>query len=633
MNILPWVILAMPLLGFTVLALVGDRIKGDERSRLAGWFPCAMVFVSFALSLVCLTRLLALPPADGGLRQVQPYLGFEWMEAGGFKVPMSLLVDPLSAVMLLVVTGVGFLIHVYSVGYMSHDDEQPRYFSYLNLFTFFMLLLVLAGNLPLMFVGWEGVGLCSYLLIGFWFKKKSASDAGNKAFIVNRIGDAGLIVGMVLMFHAFGTLDFVEIASGARTLAAEGVWQFGAITVACLLLFVGACGKSAQIPLHVWLPDAMEGPTPVSALIHAATMVTAGVYMVARLAPLFSLSPTAMGVVAVVGTGTALMAATIALVQTDIKRVLAYSTVSQLGYMFLAAGVGAFGVAVFHLFTHAFFKALLFLGSGSVIHAMGGEQDMRRMGGLWRRIPWTFATFVAGWLAIMGIWGFSGYFSKDAILLSAYGEHKWVFVVGLLTAMLTAFYMSRLVFLTFFGRFRGGHEAEHRLHESPWVMLLPLVLLAIGSAFAGYIQVPEFLHPVFRLPEHHEPDVGWVPLLANLGAIAAAIAAYWLYVRTTGVPARVRESAPAAHRTLESKYYWDEAFDGFAANVVVKGSDKVLWRNVDASFIDGMVNGVGEFTREIGTGVREMQTGFVRNYALVLFAGAVAFVGYLLWMR
>ena len=356
-----------------------------------------------------------------GLRFTQPYLGVNWIEAGGFQVPANLLLDNLSAVMILVVTGIGSLIHIYSVGYMAHDPERVRYFSYLNLFTFFMLLLVLGGNLPLLFVGWEGVGLCSYLLIGFWFKKKSASDAGKKAFIVNRIGDVGLILGMIMMFHAFGSLDLVDIASNASALAPEAAGTFGPVTIVCLLLFVGACGKSAQIPLHVWLPDAMEGPTPVSALIHAATMVTAGVYMVARLAPLFVVSETAMTVVAVVGTATAVMGATIALVQTDIKKVLAYSTVSQLGFMFIAAGVGAFGVAVFHLFTHAFFKALLFLGSGSVIHALGGEQDMRRMGGLRKRIPWTFWTFVVGTLAIAGIPPLAGYHSKDAILAGALG--------------------------------------------------------------------------------------------------------------------------------------------------------------------------------------------------------------------
>src|SRR5258706_5415228 len=335
-------------------------------------------------------------------------MAMEWMEAGGFRVPLSLLLDPLSAVMIVVVTGIGSLIHIYSLGYMAHDDDRPRYFSYLNLFTFFMLLLVLGGSLPLLFVGWEGVGLCSYLLIGFWYKKDSASAAGMKAFVVNRIGDVGLILGMIFIFYHFGSLDMVDIADNAGALPHEHWGELGPVTIACLLLFVGACGKSAQIPIHVWLPDAMEGPTPVSALIHAATMVTAGVYMVARLAPLYHHSATAMGVIAIVGATTALMAATIALVQNDIKKVLAYSTVSQLGYMFLACGVGAFGVGVFHLFTHAFFKALLFLGSGSVIHAMSGEQDMRKMGGLWKKIPWTFGTFLTGTVAIAGIPPFAG---------------------------------------------------------------------------------------------------------------------------------------------------------------------------------------------------------------------------------
>src|SRR5688500_6307450 len=412
---------------------------------------------------------------------------------------------------------------------MAHDPERVRYFSYLNLFTFFMLLLVLGGSLPLLFVGWEGVGLCSYLLIGFWFKKKSASDAGKKAFIVNRIGDVGLILGMIMMFHAFGSLDLVDIAANAGALAPEAAGTFGPVTIVCLLLFVGACGKSAQIPLHVWLPDAMEGPTPISALIHAATMVTAGVYMVARLAPLFVLSETAMLVVAAIGTATALMGATVALVQTDIKRVLAYSTVSQLGYMFLACGVGAFGVAVFHLFTHAFFKALLFLGSGSVIHALGGEQDMRRMGGLWRRIPWTFWTFLVGTLAIAGIPPLAGYYSKDAILAGALSGHWTVlFAFGLFTALLTAFYMTRLLILTFFGESRADAETGSHIHESPWTMVGPLVILAAGSAAVGkLVDVPHIVQPVFRLPEaQHAGHPAWLPIVATLTAVVGMVAAY-----------------------------------------------------------------------------------------------------------
>jgi proton-translocating NADH-quinone oxidoreductase chain L len=408
-TVLPFLVLVLPLAGFVVLALFGDWIRRDKEDFGAGVLACVTVLGSFALAVWTTVRLYGVVAGPEGLRFTQPSLSWppdlsmlgpwfpapveaphalDWIAAGAFHVPFALLVDPLSCVMMLVVTGVGSLIHIYSLGYMAHDEERVRYFSYLNLFTFFMLLLVLAGSLPLMFVGWEGVGLCSYLLIGFWYRKDSASAAGLKAFVVNRVGDAGLIIGMAFMFHAFGTLDLVDIADNARSMAPEALWQFGPVTIAGLLLFVGATGKSAQIPLHVWLPDAMEGPTPVSALIHAATMVTAGVYMVARLGPLYHASETAMMTVAVIGAVTALMAATIALVQTDIKRVLAYSTVSQLGYMFLACGVGAFGVGIFHLYTHAFFKALLFLGSGSVIHAMSGEQDMRKMGGLARKIPW-----------------------------------------------------------------------------------------------------------------------------------------------------------------------------------------------------------------------------------------------------
>ncbi|HSB60145.1 MAG TPA: NADH-quinone oxidoreductase subunit L, partial [Vicinamibacteria bacterium] len=496
---LPFAILLLPLAGFTVLALFGDWMKRDKEDAGAGYLACATVLGSFGLSVWSTLRLYGLVSGPEGLRFSQPYLGLDWMEAGGFRVPISLLLDPLSAVMILVVTGVGSLIHIYSLGYMAHDDERPRFFSYLNLFTFFMLLLVLGGSLPLLFVGWEGVGLCSYLLIGFWFKKDSASAAGMKAFVVNRIGDAGLILGMIFIFHNLGSLDLVDIAANSGGLAREGWGTFGPATVACLLLFVGACGKSAQIPLQVWLPDAMEGPTPVSALIHAATMVTAGVYMVARLAPLYDRSETAMGVVAVVGAATALMAATVALVQTDIKRVLAYSTVSQLGYMFLACGVGAFGVGVFHLATHAFFKALLFLGSGSVIHAMSGEQDMRKMGGLRGKIRVTYWTFLIGTLAIAGIPFLAGFYSKDEILLGAWNAGKPVlFGVALFTALLTAFYMSRLLFMTFFGKFRGSHEAEHHLHESPWTMLLPLLILAVGSFGAGYIHVNQVVEPAFR---------------------------------------------------------------------------------------------------------------------------------------
>jgi NADH-quinone oxidoreductase subunit L len=633
-DAVPFAILFLPLLGFTVLALFGDAIRDQGEAPGACWLACLTVLTSFALAASVVYRVLQLPHGETGARFTQPYLGFEWIEVGAFRVQANLLIDNLSSVMVLVVTGIGSLIHIYSVGYMAHDPERVRYFSYLNLFTFFMLMLVLGGNLPLMFVGWEGVGLCSYLLIGFWFTKKSAADAGKKAFIVNRIGDAGLILGMILAFHLFGTLDLVDLATNTAALSEEALWQFGPITAVCLLLFVGACGKSAQIPLHVWLPDAMEGPTPVSALIHAATMVTAGVYMVARLAPLYSLSPTSMTIVAVIGTATAVLGATIALVQTDIKKVLAYSTVSQLGYMFLACGVGAFGVAVFHLFTHAFFKALLFLGSGSVIHAMGGEQDMRKMGGLWRRIPWTFGTFVVGTAAIAGIPGLAGYFSKDAILASALGAGwKTLFVVGLLVALLTAFYMTRAVVLTFLGAYRGDRATWDHVHESPWVMLGPLVILAIGSILGGYVDIPHFVAPALRLEAAHEGHGVLVPALAIAAAAFGIALAYYFYLLFPDIPGRIYASARGMARILENKYGFDAVYDRFASRVVVGASDEVLWRGLDVRLIDGAVNGAATVAAATARAVRTIQVGLVRAYALLILGGAVSLLGYLLWLR
>jgi NADH-quinone oxidoreductase subunit L len=644
--VLPFAVLVLPLAGFVVLALFGDWINRDKEQSGACWLACLTVLAAFGFAVATSLRLYAIAAGHEGLRFTQPSLqgptsesNWAWIEVGSFRVPFNLLIDPLSCVMMLVVTGIGSLIHIYSVGYMAHDEERVRFFSYLNLFTFFMLLLVMGGSLPLLFVGWEGVGLCSYLLIGFWFKKDSASAAGLKAFVVNRIGDVGLILGMIFIFHAFGSLDLVDIVDNAGGLAPEAMGVFGPVTIACLLLFVGATGKSAQIPLHVWLPDAMEGPTPVSALIHAATMVTAGVYLTARLGPLYHQSETALMVVAVVGAVTALMAGTIAIVQTDIKRVLAYSTVSQLGFMFLAAGMGAFGVAVFHLYTHAFFKALLFLGSGSVIHAMSGEQDMRRMGGLRTRIPWTFGTFLIGTLAIAGIPGFAGFFSKDEILLSAI-HHPTLFGIALFTALLTAAYMSRLLFLTFFGEFRGGHEAEHHLHESPWTMLGPLVILAIGSVVAGYelfpgsagarVRLPEVVQPVFRLGESHLEHVAWLPIAATLSAVLGILIAWYLYLAMPGVRAGLARALRPALAVFSAKYYFDDVYDGFVRHVVVKGSELLLWTRVDAGFIDGTVNGLGTLMRSLARSLRPVQTGFVRHYALLLLAGAVAVVSYLL---
>jgi len=648
-QVLPFLVLALPLAGFIVLALFGDSIKRQGESTGAGYLACGTVIAAFLLAAWSIRSLLGLGVRAEDIRFAQPSLGWPpgdpqrvplpWISVGGLEIPFALLLDPLSSLLTLVVTGVGSLIHVYSLGYMAHDEDRVRYFSYLNLFTFFMLLLVLGGNLPLMFVGWEGVGLCSYLLIGFWYKKKSASDAGKKAFIVNRIGDAGLILGMILAFHAFGTLDLVDITSNAGSLVREHLGEFGVVTTVCLLLFVGATGKSAQIPLHVWLPDAMEGPTPVSALIHAATMVTAGVYMVARLAPLYHGSVTASTVVAVVGAATAFMAATVAMVQTDIKKVLAYSTVSQLGFMFLAAGCGAYGAAVFHLFTHAFFKALLFLGSGSVIHAMGGEQDIRRMGGLLKKIPVTAGTFAIGTAAIAGVPFLSGFYSKEAILAGTLGAGRlgpWLLGVGLFTAGLTAFYMTRLFVLTFLGHFRGDHEAEHHVHESPWSMLIPLCLLAVGSIVAGYhwlIDVPGFLRPVFRLPEAHPHHVGWLLPAALLVALAGIATAAFLYTLYSDVPERLVTRFRGVYRALTAKYGFDLAYDAFASRVIVGGSEKLLWKAVDTSLIDRAVNGSGELVDAVSRRVRLLQSGVVRGYALLILAGTVAILGYLMWPR
>jgi NADH-quinone oxidoreductase subunit L len=629
----PFMILILPLAGFSVLSLLGDLMKKQGEEEGAQIVACGTVLIAFGLAVLSVVRLQGLPASDEGLRAIDPALGFNWIDVGALRIPFGLLLDQLSSVMILTVTGVGSLIHIYSAGYMAHDGERVRYFSYLNLFTFFMLLLVLGGSLPVMFVGWEGVGLCSYLLIGFWFKKQSASDAGKKAFIVNRIGDAGLILGMALAFSRLGTLNLSDLATNAAAMKPEAFGTFGVATAVCLLLFVGACGKSAQIPLHVWLPDAMEGPTPVSALIHAATMVTAGVYMVARLSALFRVSATAMAVVACIGIATALMAATVALVQTDIKKVLAYSTVSQLGYMFLACGVGAFGVGVFHLFTHAFFKALLFLGSGSVIHAMGGEQDMRKMGGLWKKIPWTFATISIGTLAIAGIPPFAGFFSKDAILAAALeGQHPLLFAVGLLTALLTAFYMARLLFMTFFGSFRGGTDAEHHVHESPWSMLGPLVVLAIGSATVGLIKIHEIVGPVTGHPAHAAHPL-WLPYLATVTALAGILGAYYLYVLFfPNAPAKLASDLAPIRRVLEARWYFDHVYNAFARYVVVGGSRLLLWKGIDVGLIDGTVNALAAVVDGSARVLRFVQTGLVRAYALMILAGAVALVGYLLWV-
>jgi NADH-quinone oxidoreductase subunit L len=574
---------------------------------------------------------------------------FTWIPSGSLHVNLSYLLDPLSAVMILVVSGVGFLIHVYSVGYMHNDPGYGRYFAYLNLFVFAMLTLVLAGNFLVMFIGWEGVGLCSYLLIGFWFEKKSASDAGKKAFIVNRIGDFGFLIGMFLIFWTVGSLDFRTVSQAAPTVFVAG----GAmITTICILLFVGAIGKSAQIPLYVWLPDAMEGPTPVSALIHAATMVTAGVYMIARTNALYVMSPTALLVVAIVGAVTAMFAATIGLAQNDIKRVLAYSTVSQLGYMFLACGVAAFSAGIFHLTTHAYFKALLFLGAGSVIHAMSNEQDMRKMGGLKKYLPITYWTFVIATLAISGIPGFSGFFSKDEILWKSFSSqhgHLLLWVIGFLTAGLTAFYMLRLLYLTFHGQERMDAQVKSHIHEAPKSMTIPLLALAVLSVIGGWVGLPHvfgfanhfehWLEPVMsHVNQDNESHAlaaarsdGDIELLLMVLAVALVLAAIFMarrfYNTRPELATRYREKLAGLHQILVNKYYVDEIYGAVIVRPVVYFS-LFLWKIVDVIFIDGLINGIATVYADVSQLLRRVQTGRVPSYATLFVIGVIVMIAY-----
>ncbi len=698
-----------PLVGFLINATLGRRLPKGVSGGLAS---LAMI-ASFVVSALVVWQLIGMPPEARAIEQTL----YTWLASDDLDLALAFRLDPLSAVMILVITGIGSLIHIYSTAYMHDevDSEFARYFSYLNLFAAFMLVLVLGSSFPVMFVGWEGVGLCSYLLIGFWFRKKSASDAGKKAFIVNRIGDYAFILGMLAIFTRFGTLDFREVAAAAAQVPVET--GFGIISIATLLLFVGATGKSAQIPLYTWLPDAMEGPTPVSALIHAATMVTAGVYMIGRNAVLFDHAPTTLAIVAAVGVATALMAGTIGLVQNDIKRVLAYSTVSHLGLMFLAMGVGAYAAGIFHLYTHAFFKALLFLGSGAVIHALAGEQDLRNMGGLKKYLPITYWTFLIGALAIAGVPLLSGFFSKDEILFRTFTAeatpgHTLMWVVGVITSLLTATYMFRLVFLTFHGERRpstelgtalstskgrdgsahahdahapshapvhaatahaahghgghAGHGHDHLPHEAPWSMAIPLILLAVGSVFAGYVGVPHALHgsnriesflePAFQAPgaAHGGAAAPAEPPAAEPGGAAAAhadtgtelnlmilssgialagigIAAYFWLRNRHAADAVARSFAPV-HRLLLGKYYVDEVYDAAIVQPVKALSTGGLWKGVDAGLIDGAVNGVGVAVSAASGALRRTQTGSVRTYAFGLFAGAVAILAYYLFI-
>ena len=681
-----------PLLGFVVNAALGKRLP----KAVSGLLATGAMGLSFGVAVMSVRDLLATEPV-GGVRAISETL-FNWIGSGTLQIPLTLRLDPLAAVMILVITGIGTLIHLYSTAYMHEetDSEYARYFSYLNLFAAFMLVLVLGASFPVMFIGWEGVGLCSYLLIGFFFTKPSAADAGKKAFIVNRIGDFGFILGMLALFAAFGTLDFQEIATKVAALPADPATLAGAtvLTGSTLLLFLGATGKSAQLPLYVWLPDAMEGPTPVSALIHAATMVTAGVYMIGRNAVLFSHAPFTMEVVAIIGVVTALFAGTIGLVQNDIKRVLAYSTVSQLGYMFLAMGVGAFAGGIFHLYTHAFFKALLFLGSGAVIHALHGEQDLRNMGGLKKHLPITFWTFAVGTVAIAGLPPLAGFFSKDEILWKTFSSgHVVLWGLAVVAAFLTATYMFRLLYMAFFGERRHGvhgtdgahgatghgagahgvvaadahghggghgHDAGHgHLHDAPGPMAIALVVLAIGSVLAGFVGVPHalgghnqieaFLEPSFTAIGAHEgatvaaeaaapagahaettTELGLM-LLSTMVAIAGIFVATLFFLKRPERADRVAAQFAGAHRVLLNKYYVDELYNAVIVQPIKKMSSGLLWRGVDAGVIDGTVNAVGLVVRGWSAVLRRLQTGSVRAYAMSFFMGVVTILGYYLW--
>ncbi len=598
-----WLIPIFPLAGFAINGIFGRRAPRAFVNTVA----IGSVLLSFAWVVKVLLALGELETAH-----IERY--FTWIESGELRVGMDLAVDRLTAVMLLVVTGIGSLIHIYATGYMAHEDGYYRFFAYLNLFMFFMLVLVLGGNYLLLFVGWEGVGLCSYLLIGFYYLRGSATTAGNKAFIVNRIGDFGFALAMFLIFISFGSFDFGTVF-GQVNGSTEAV-----MTAIALLLMVGACGKSAQFPLYVWLPDAMEGPTPVSALIHAATMVTAGVYMVARSWPIYTHAPVAMNTVALIGLFTAVFAATIGLAQNDIKKVFAYSTVSQLGYMFLGLGSGAFSAGVFHLMTHAFFKALLFLGAGSVIHACSGEQDMRHMGGLRTKIPWTFGTIACAAVAIAGVPPFSGFHSKDAILLAAHHHAPWMYWIGVATAGMTAFYVFRAVFMTFFGSYRGHHHP----HESPASMIGPLVALALLSLGGGYISIPRFLDGFFpAMEEGHDSTL--VAISVGAGFLGIALAAL-LYVFRPGLPESITAGTKRLHSLIYNKYWVDEIYDFFLVRPLVDISRVGLWRIVDAGIIDGIVNGFGGRAQGIGRLLRLIQSGNIRSYAAWVVAGSIAMV-------
>jgi NADH-quinone oxidoreductase subunit L len=618
-----WLVPLFPLAGFFFIGLNYKHLP----VKISGWLGSAMVFASFLISLIIFIELLNGTPS-------QSIILFDWIKAGGINFPVEFLIDPLSSLMLLIVTGVGFLIHVYSIGYMHSDEGFNRFFAYMNLFVFFMLVLVLGASYTIMFIGWEGVGLCSYLLIGFWFKNQDYNNAAKKAFIMNRIGDLGFLLGMFLIFQTFGSFSFSIIFPKAALL----VSGTPVLTTITLLLFIGAIGKSAQIPLFTWLPDAMAGPTPVSALIHAATMVTAGVYMVARSNMLYALSPLTLTIIASIGIATALFSATIALFQNDIKKVLAYSTISQLGYMFLGLGVGAYSGAVFHLTTHAFFKALLFLAAGSIIHALGGEQDIRKMGGLSKKIPKTYLVFLIGTIAIAGIPPFAGFFSKDEILAAVFAESPALWLLGVAGSMMTSFYMFRLLFLTFKGKFRGSNDSLYHIHESPATMMIPLMILAILSAVGGFIGLPEnlgthelkaFLDPVFSnsasLHPHNTSAIEVENILMSVSVVLVLLMAFiaWRYfVAKQHVPSDESEEKAGIVKLIYNKFYIDEIYDFLLIRPFLWLSG-IFHSVLELQLIDPAIESIGKFTIVSGRKLRMLQTGNVGFYLFAMVFGII----------
>lgn len=614
-----------PLLGFIINGFFGKKIS----KGLSGTIASIAVLASFIVSLLIFFDLLEHPDVTS---HVVPL--FSWINSDTLKIPFEFLVDPLSSWFLLIITGIGFLIHIYSIGYMHDDEGFSRFFTYLNLFIFFMLLLVLGNNYLIMFVGWEGVGLCSYLLIGFWFKNTAYNNAAKKAFIMNRVGDLGFLLGIILIFVTFGSITYGEVFASASN-GSETT-----ITTIALLLFIGAMGKSAQLPLYTWLPDAMAGPTPVSALIHAATMVTAGIYMIVRSNVFYSMSEFASEVVAVVGVTTALFAATIGLFQNDIKKVLAYSTVSQLGLMFLGLGVHAYSSSVFHVTTHAFFKALLFLGAGSVIHAMGGEQDMRKMGGLKKALPITFATMFIGTIAISGIPPFSGFFSKDEILAHTYEHSPTLWFFGMVASMLTAFYMFRLLYLTFYRKFRGTHEQEHHLHESPKSMTIPLIVLAVFAILGGLLGLPEFWHLPNWMHHHLDPIIAhknpsvlnhtkeWTLMaIAVIAAGATIFFAYMVYIKNQILPEANDQKLKGIKKLIYNKYYVDELYE-MTITKPLDGLSVLFYKFLDLQVVDGIVNGVGSAVMGVSTLVRKVQTGHIGFYIFGMVIGIITILFY-----